>query len=147
MEHWYIKIKNLWTALFGKPVMTDEEREKLRTELESQQGEIRDLQKLIENLRERLHDAEEQMQQSDRKLGQMMKTKQMFERTNNNLSDLVLAMQVRNEESVRDVAERLSWSNDLTAIAQCYLSLVQRKDELERHAKMAAKQDDNFNFD
>jgi len=147
MKHWYIKIKNLWTALFGKPVMTDEEREKLRTELENKQGEIMGLQTLVENLRERLRDAEEQMQQSDRKLGQMMKTKQMFDKMNNNLSDLVLAMQVGNEESVRDVTEHLSWSKDLTAIAQCYLSLVQRKDELERHAKMAAKQDDNFNFD
>ena len=113
--------------------------------------EVKDLQRLVENLRERVAKAEADVKKADRLLGKMLMAQQMLEKTNTNLEDLACYMELGKAEKLREFAENLEWSNVLTRIVKCHITVLSRRDELEQRQREAAQrakvQEDNFNLE
>ena len=160
-----MNIKRVVGALFGQSTKREIE-EALRKELEEAKGQVKDYQTLTENLRDRLAQAESDHRQevtdlhncykqqveslseklllANNAIGMECRSKTMLEQTNNALSDLCQAIAFDSIEDIAFVTQRLEWSNPLTVIAQHYINVLKRKNELENHHR---KDQDNYNFD
>lgn len=104
----------------------------------------------IEALRDDLNTTLERLQDANRALGHDLVAKSMLEKTNNGLEDLYAAMKSGEVEQVLSATQYLDWSNHLTRIAQCYLAVLRRKNELVERlhfTEQSADDDDNVNFD
>lgn len=89
------------------------------------------LEEKLNGVQDDLNATLEQLQKANSIIGKDIMAQSLLDKTNNGLEDLVWAMQRGNMEAVLELTQGLDWNHHLTRIAQQYLNVLRRKNELE----------------
>lgn len=100
------------------------------------QRRLADSDREIDGLRNQLAESEAELERANKQAGRGLMSETLLARTNSALGDLCEAMACADVEKMMSVVEGLEWNNGLSRIAQYYMTVLRRKNELEgRHNK------------
>lgn len=101
----------------------------------------------LNGLREDIARTSDRLQEANKAMANNLMAQSMLDKTNNGLNDLVSAMASGEVETVLAATQYLDWSSYLTRIAQCFLNVLRRKNELEERLSLAAGDEEDVNFE
>lgn len=148
--------KNLWRAIIGKDPTYRADYLKQVVETEAQRKQVNDFKNLTENyratitdkeksiyaLREDLRETLDQLQKANRNLAKEVMAQSMLEKTNLAVKDLLSAIESDDIDKLKSCLQWLDWNAPLVQVANRYISLRMRLDEV-----LQSSEDENPNHD
>ena len=122
--------ENLRRRVTEKDLEIERYKRKLVDRHEEFQERMAERDEKIANLRTDLDGTLAQLEKANKLLAKELMAQSLLEKTNNGLEDLLSAMQSGDVEKIAMAVQYLDWSNPLSRIAQQYLMVLRRRNEL-----------------